>query len=321
MNEIVLQVLAAFILDITIADPAFFPHPVKTVGFLITKAENILRRFLKGRLEYFGGLILTFIIVALSYFSVYLILSFAGRVLIFLNMIMGAYFIYTSIACRELADRAKDVFKNLNEGQLELARKNLSGLVGRDTYNLSFEDVGRAVIETIAENINDAVVAPLFFAFLGGAPLAFAYRAANTLDSMVGYKNEKYEKFGFVSAKLDDILSFIPARITGLLFVAAALVFRKDLGGCVKTMFKDSRKHLSPNSGISEAAMAGALGVELGGLSFYGGSPVFRSKLGNPIRPITFDCILEAVKIHYAISLFALLLFVGVSLIFVSWGF
>ncbi len=320
MNEIVLQVLTAFILDMTIADPAFLPHPVRLIGFLITRAENILRCFFKDKLEYFGGLILTLTIVAFSYFFVHFVLVFAGRVSNFLGFALGAYLIYASIACRELADRAKDVFKDLKRGQLEQARKNLSGLVGRDTDNLSFEDVGRAVIETIAENINDAVVAPLFFAFLGGAPLAFTYRAVNTLDSMVGYKNEKYEKFGFVSAKLDDILNFIPARITGLFFVVVSLVLGKDLRGCVRTMLKDSKKHLSPNSGIPEAAMAGTLGVQLGGLSLYDGKPIPKSKLGESVRPLTTSCISEAIRIHYAISLLALGSFTAVSLIFWRWG-
>lgn len=321
MNNIASQILIAFLLDMVIADPIFLPHPVRFLGLLISNIEFFLRRLFKGTLEYLGGFVLMFSIVLISYIPVYLIQFFASKVSNILNLILSVYFIYVSMACRELADRAIDVFASLKKGEIAKARENLKGLVGRDTHNLNFEEIGRATVETVAENINDAVVAPLFYAFLGGAPLAFAYRAVNTLDSMVGYKNEKYARFGFFSAKLDDILNFIPARITGLFFPITALIFGKDMYGCIKTMLKDSKKHLSPNSGIPEAAMAGALGVELGGLSFYGGSPVFRSKLGNPIHPITFDCILEAVKIHYAVSLFALLFFVGVSLIFVSRGF
>jgi len=208
------------------------------------------------------------------------------------------------------------VLKSLKKGEPEEARRYLSGLVGRDTRGLDDEGIKRAVIETVAENINDAVVAPLFYAFLGGAPLAVAYRIVNTLDSMVGYRNEKYVKFGFASAKLDDILNFIPARLVGLLFPVVAFILKKDARGCVDTMRRDARKHLSPNSGISEAAMAGALGVRLGGLSFYEGRAVSRSEMGKPIRSLTNGCVSEAIKIHYMISVLALTSLSLINLIF-----
>ncbi|HDP70684.1 MAG TPA: cobalamin biosynthesis protein CobD [Actinobacteria bacterium] len=315
MNVLFFQVLFAFTIDLMVADPVFLPHPVRCLGFFIEKFELVLRRFLKGQLEFVGGLVLTSFIVMSSYFFIYLILSFSSHISNYLGFLLGTYFIYVSVACRELGERAKDVLSNLEASDLARARKNLSGLVGRDVQNLNAEEVGKAVIETVAENINDAVVAPLFFAFLGGAPMAFAYRAVNTLDSMVGYRNGKYARFGFTSAKLDDILNFIPARIVGLIFPFIAFILRKNVGGCIKMMLRDAKKHLSPNSGISEAAMAGTLGVQLGGLSFYGGKPVSRSKLGESLRPLTTSCVAEAIKIHYLISFFALFSFIALILV------
>jgi len=316
MNEVFYQVFFAFTLDLMIADPAFLPHPVRIIGFLIAKFEVVLRRFFKGKPEFAGGVILTLVVTILSYFFVKYLLIFADGVSSYLKIIIGTYFIYASMACRELAERANDVLKSLKKGEPEEARRYLSGLVGRDTRGLDDEGIKRAVIETVAENINDAVVAPLFYAFLGGAPLAVAYRIVNTLDSMVGYRNEKYVKFGFASAKLDDILNFIPARLVGLLFPVVAFILKKDARGCVDTMRRDARKHLSPNSGISEAAMAGALGVRLGGLSFYEGRAVSRSEMGKPIRSLTNGCVSEAIKIHYMISVLALTSLSLINLIF-----
>lgn len=269
----------AFIIDIAIGDPRWLPHPVRLIGGAISKTENLLRRFFKTPAgEKFAGLLLVAIIVIPVFLITFLIIKLfqtfsVGAVILFASVFI-AYLTSTTIATRELMKSVKDVIEAVQAGNLENARTKLSMIVGRDTKNLSEEDVIKAAIESLSENLSDGVIAPLFYLVIGGLPFAMAYKAINTLDSMVGYRNEKYINFGWASARLDDYVNYIPARITGgLIVISFFIVFRslKIARISFQIMMRDGGNHLSPNSGIPEAAMAGGLGVRLGGPSTYGG--------------------------------------------------
>ena len=208
------------------------------------------------------------------------------------------------------------VYSSLKAGNLSEARKDLGFIVGRDTANLNEPEMTRATVETIAENIPDGIIAPLFYAFLGGAPAALAYKAASTLDSMVGYKNEKYKDFGWASAKIDDCLNFIPARLSAFLLPLAGGLAGLDMIGSFKTILRDGRKNPSPNSGIPEAAMAGALGVRLGGMNYYRSMPAPKPFLGDEKKALGLEDIRASLRVAYLASFLGLLLGVALTLIF-----
>ena len=210
---------------------------------------------------------------------------------------------FHDIAIKGLKDAAYLVYNPLRKGNLAEARKYTGYIVGRDTDELREEELTRAVVETVAENIVDAVIAPLFYALIGGAPLAMLYRASNTLDSMVGYRNDRYRHFGWASARWDDAMNWIPARLTGLLLILVALL-KPGLSAkrAAAAIRRFAHLHPSPNSGIPESAVAGALGIELGGLNVYGGAASERARLGWPLRPRTQRDIVYAVRMLYGVS-------------------
>ncbi len=282
--------LLAFVLDLGIGDPQWLPHPVRIIGKAINHTEIFLRKYCKTpAAEKSAGIILTGFIVSMALIATlviqYLIFFSAYR----LQYYMVAFFIYlisSTIAVRELIGSAWAVIKAVKENSLDSARSRLGLIVGRDTKELSEHKILTATIETLAENLSDGIIAPLFYLALGGLPAAMAYKAVNTLDSMVGYKNERYINFGWASAKLDDIANYIPARISGWLIVVSILLLDlfKNIRNAYHSaaiMFRDGRNHLSPNSGVPEAAMAGALGVRLGGPSTYGGVLVEKLYIGD----------------------------------------
>ena len=205
-----------------------------------------------------------------------------------------------TISPRSLAEAGVEIKKYLDNDELSQARKKVSWIVGRDTENLDKSEVSRATIETVAENIVDGVISPLIYFLIGGIPLAFVYRAVNTMDSMVGYKNDKYFDFGFIAAKTDDIFNYIPARITGILIVIVAFMLRFDYRNSFKMILRDAGKHPSPNSGISEAGVAGALNIRLGGLNYYFGKSSFRAYMGDEINPIKPEHIIKTNLIMYS---------------------
>jgi adenosylcobinamide-phosphate synthase len=194
---------------------------------------------------------------------------------------------------------------------MEQARYKVGWIVGRDTANLNTAEVTRATVETVAENIVDGIISPLFYAVLGGVPLAFLYRAVNTMDSMIGYKNEKYQDFGMVAARVDDVFNYIPARITGLYIILAAALLKKDVKGAFQAIKRDAVKHPSPNSGFSEAGVAGALGIRLGGLNYYGGVPSLRAYMGVAKCQLTPIYIEHTIQIMYMVTI----LFVAATLV------
>lgn len=298
------ELILACCLDLAVGDPVWLPHPVKIIGLGIVKIEAFLRYGLEktehilkkngkhpmSRRNFFerlAGVLLVLIIVGATYSlmaasEAYLLrLSFAGLDLI--STLLMVYLISTTLAIKGLIDSVREVIKPVKK-DIEAARRNLGRIVGRDTGLLDEKGILKAAIESLAENASDGIIAPLFYFVIGGLPLAMAYKAINTLDSMVGYRNDRYKYFGWTAARLDDIANFIPARLTGLLIVISSFIIFRSLfivHRSLKTMFRDGRKHLSPNSGFPEAAIAGVLKVRLGGPSIYGGVLVEKPYIGT----------------------------------------
>lgn len=296
---------AAILLDRWIGDPRWPTHPVIWIGRLIKRLEAVLHRegaspsLPAGALR-FRGAVLAATTVTASFAVLWGIVAAASAIHPWLGYAVNTWFISTTIAIKGLKDAALLVYKPLSSGNLGEARIYVGYIVGRDTDHLDEREIARAAVETVAENTVDAVVSPLFFALLGGAPLAMAYRAANTLDSMVGYKNERYLHFGWFSARLDDVLNWIPARVTGLLLVIAAWVTRgMSARRAWMSIIRFARLHPSPNSGIPEAAAAGAMGVRLGGRNRYGSVISERAGMGWPIQPLNREHIMGTVLLLY----------------------
>lgn len=303
------ELVAAFFLDLAIGDPAWLPHPVRIIGRAIAQMENILRGLFKEKNEKTAGVLLVVFIVLPSAAAAFIITSLlakanSGLILVICKAIL-IYLVGTTIALRELIASAAKVTSAIKAGALDEARRHLSMIVGRDTAELPEEGVLRATIETLAENLSDGVVAPLFYLALGGLPLAMAYKAINTLDSMVGYKNEKYVRFGWAAAKLDDIANYIPARLSGLFVVIASFIVQRSFSAgrnAMNIMQRDGRNHTSPNSGVPEAAMAGALGIRLGGPSTYGGVVSQKPYIGDAVSEVGLSSAQKAAHIVFAAS-------------------
>ncbi|WHE06771.1 adenosylcobinamide-phosphate synthase CbiB [Thermoanaerobacterium thermosaccharolyticum] len=316
-----MEVIAAYFLDLIIGDPERYPHPVRLMGKLISFLESNIRKIAKTiRQERIAGYFLCAIVVFTSYISGYFIIYALKGVNVYLGKISEVLLIYTCLATNDLAKSANRVYSPLKNNNLVEARKMLSFIVSRDTENLGYSDIIRGVVETVAENISDGIIGPLFYAFIGGAPLALAYKASSTLDSMVGYKNEKYAEIGYASAKLDDVLNFLPARITGLLIVASSFLLGYDYKNSFFILKRDRLKHESPNSVHGEAAVAGALNVELGGLNYYFGKPELKPKLGDGKETLKLEHIKDSVKIMYMTSILGLVLFFALKLIILNGG-
>ncbi|MCX7795750.1 MAG: adenosylcobinamide-phosphate synthase CbiB [bacterium] len=299
-----IDVLLGYIADLIFGDPYWFPHPVRAIGIFISSFEKYLRRiFISPKGEKIAGFILAGTTVLLSYLSVWLILRVSLSLNIFLFHVLNIIFIYTTLATKCLGDEAKKIYRLLKSSDLDNARKVLSYIVGRDTEDLDIKEICRAVIETVAENTSDGIIAPLFYLFIGGTPLAMAYKAINTLDSMVGYKNERYINIGMASARLDDIANFLPSRITALLMIVASIFLRLNFRRGFLIIIRDGYKNPSPNSGYPEASMAGILGIQLGGLNSYGGRIVEKPYIGDPIYRINPEHILASIKVMYGTSI------------------
>ena len=285
----------AVMIDRVIGDPRAIPHPVVGFGKLISFLDKHLN---KGSERKWKGIMMLLIVCFFAFSVPFLIIFLAYQFHLYVGIIIEAWLISTTIAAKGLKKAAIEVSTPLKSGNIEEARLKLSYIVGRDTETLKEEEIARATIETVAENTSDGVTAPLFFAIIGGAPLAMLYRAVNTCDSMVGYKNERFKEFGFSSAKFDDILNWIPSRVTAFIMV----FFGQPKGEksqleCWKIVLRDARKHPSPNSGWGEAAVAALLGIQLGGLNTYNGVVSNRALMGDPLLKITNDLIEETVEI------------------------
>ena len=291
-----LSIYAAVLLDALVGDPYWLPHPVRLIGMYIKTFENRIRGVAKSPKELkVAGVLLTLSTVILTYGCTFIILRLAAGINPILYFALNIIFMYTCLAARGLSDEAIKIYNLLVNGDIAAARKQTSMIVGRDTDGLDEQELTRAVVETVAENASDGVIAPLVFMAIGGAPLAMAYKAINTLDSMVGYKNDQYLHFGWCSAKLDDLANYLPSRLTGALMSTAALFMRLDFKNSIITLKRDGKNHSSPNSGYPEAATAGALGIKLGGTNLYFGKPVHKLTIGESKRAIEKQDIKSAI--------------------------
>ena len=301
-------VLGGFVLDCLFGDPAWLPHPVVYMGKAISKLEKFLRPRLPKtpQGELLGGAIVAFCLPVGTFLLTGLVCWGAARLHPLLGLAVQMFWCGQALAARGLVQESTNVYKELKKPDLPGARKAVSRIVGRDTAELTAEGVTKAAVETVAENASDGVIAPLLYMLIGGAPLALTYKAINTMDSMLGYKNEKYLYFGRVPAKLDDVANYIPSRLAGLLWVAAAALTGNSARGAWKIWRRDRRRHASPNSAQTESACAGALGVQLAGPAYYFGEYYAKPTIGDALRPIEPEDILRANQMMYVASSFAL---------------
>ena len=301
-------VLGGFVLDALFGDPAWLPHPVVYMGKAISKLEKFLRLRLPKtpQGELLGGAIVAFCLPVGTFLLTGLVCWGAARLHPLLGLAVQMFWCGQALAARGLVQESTNVYKELKKPDLPGARKAVSRIVGRDTAELTAEGVTKAAVETVAENASDGVIAPLLYMLIGGAPLALTYKAINTMDSMLGYKNEKYLYFGRVPAKLDDVANYLPSRLAALLWVAAAAFTHNDAKGAWKIWRRDRRRHASPNSAQTESACAGALGVQLAGPAYYFGQYYPKLTIGDTLRPIEPEDILRANRMMYVASSFAL---------------
>ncbi len=312
--------ILAFALDALVGDPPFLWHPVQGIGFLISRFEKVLWHQFSLRdgreddreKKRAAGVILCVLVPLVTLALVGGILYASEKISPVVGFIVQVIFCCQCLAARSLTDAARAVYTPLTRGDLPGARRAVSMVVGRDTDALDASGVTRAAVETVAENASDGVIAPLFWMALLGPLGGFFYKSVNTMDSMIGYKNDRYRYFGTAAAKLDDFVNFIPSRIAGLLMVAAAFLLWLDGKNAWKIFRRDRNKTPSPNAGQTEAAAAGALEVRLSGDARYFGRMVHKEPLGDPIRQIRPEDILTANRLMYTAAILALILAAGI---------
>lgn len=304
----ILIMILGYVMDLVFGDPYWFPHPVRFIGKLISKTEKFIRKHAKSEesLKYWGILmwlvpvvttaIVTALIVKIANFNKYV------------EIFVSAFIIYTTLSTKCLKDEATKIYKVLETGDIKKSRVQLSYIVGRDTTNLSQSEIIRATVETVAENTVDGTISPMFYGFLFGPVGAMTYKAINTLDSMVGYKNDKYLNLGCVSAKLDDVANFIPARLTAIFMPLGAFLCGMNGLNSFKIAIRDRKNHKSPNCAFAEGAAAGAIGVQLGGTNIYFGKEVYKPTIGDKKRELENYDIVRMNKLMYATTANALLI-------------
>ncbi|MBZ2175525.1 adenosylcobinamide-phosphate synthase CbiB [Schnuerera sp. xch1] len=307
-----MNIIAAVLLDFILGDPYSFPHPVKLMGRIISLEDKLARKIDKSKLGLkIAGLIIVIMNICFGFFISYFLLKFIKQYKVIYNII-NIYLIYTCIAARSLHYEAMKVYQALDIGIKE-ARTRLSYIVGRETKNLSEEKVMMATVETVAENTSDGVIVPLFFIMLFGVPGGLAYKFINTMDSMLGYMNEKYIDIGYFPAKTDDLFNYIPARITGLL-MSIGSIGRFDIKNGFRIMIRDRKNHKSPNAVYPEAAVAGLLGIQLGGNNYYHGKLVEKPTIGDKLENINKNHIKNTIEIMYRSQVLILIIYSFVKL-------
>lgn len=299
--------------DFVWGDPPQLPHPVVGLGKVIAVFDNLLNRHkLRPITLRFYGIITVMGTLTIAFGSVFILLKILTPYP-WVFWPINCWLMGTTIARKGLSQAGKIIYQLLYSNNLEKAREEVGKIVGRDTANLSKNEIIRATVESIAENAVDGVIAPLFYGIIGGAPLAMLYRAVNTLDSMLGYKNERYQFFGWAAARIDDLANLVPARICAVLMAMSSGLFGFNWRRAAMTAWKDAHKHPSPNGGWPEAAVAGALGIRLGGFNYYQGIPSFRNYLGDHLREFENEDIKHTVKILNAATLIFIILIIGIK--------
>ena len=310
MTYMTIAIVAGFVLDLIFGDPRWLYHPVRLIGHLISGTERIIRNCLPANKtgERIGGGILVLVVVTVSTGVPAVILSVAYKYFWQLGLALESFWCYQILATKSLKVESDRVYIALKDKGLEAGRKAVSMIVGRDTQNLTEEGVTKAAVETVAENTSDGVIAPLFYMLIGGAVLGFTYKAINTMDSMVGYKNDKYQWFGTAAAKLDDVVNFIPARVSAGLMILAAYLTGMDGKNAARIFRRDRFNHKSPNSAQTEAVMAGALDVQLAGDAWYFGKLHKKPTIGDPVREMELLDIRRSHKLLYGTAMLGLIL-------------
>ena len=306
-----LALILGFVLDLLIGDPRWLYHPVCVIGNLITVLEKAIRKIFpktdKGELA--AGIVEVIFVCLLSGGIPFLILHILYGISVWAGFALETFWCYQLLATKSLKTESMKVYDRLKNGTLDEARYAVSMIVGRDTRELTETGVTKAAVETVAENASDGVIAPMLYMAIGGVPLMFLYKGINTMDSMLGYKNDKYLYFGRIAAKLDDVANYIPARISGWLMVAGTVFTGMDTKNAAKIYKRDRRNHASPNSAQTEAAMAGALDVQLAGNAYYFGKLYEKPTIGDPIRPVEPEDIKRANRLMYAASILGVVVF------------
>lgn len=303
------QLLTACVADLLFGDPRWMPHPVRLFGVFISQGEMLIRKMARTeRALLCGGVLLVLLLTSGVAIGTWLGLRTLSRVSRAAGIVVVLYLAYSTISIRGLDDAGNKVVGELRRKEVEKARVSLSMIVGRDTDGLDEAEILRAVTETVAENCCDGVVAPLFYLALGGVPAALTYKAINTLDSMIGYKNERYFYFGRFAARLDDVANIVPARLTAALVAVAAWLLRLPWRNVLRIVVRDAHLQPSPNSGYPEAAFAGALGIRLGGLNLYGGRPSQKAYLGDEQNALAVELYPRVRRLFYATSFLMLAL-------------
>lgn len=315
--------ICAFIIDMIIGDPHSNLHPVAIMGRCVSVVEKTLLRADQSKCrQRIAGALFTIILLTFSYACGYFIVWEFNRLALswWLQLFLEALCLSFMISPKSLMQAGQGIIYSLQRNNLIEARQKVHFIVGRDTDNMDEQEIVRATVETIAENTTDGIISPLFYFFVGGLPLAILYRMVNTLDSMVGYKNDKYQYFGTVSARVDDLFNLIPARLTGLLIIIAAAILHLDYKAAWRMMRRDAKKHPSPNGGFAEATVAGALNIRLGGKNFYFGVPHFRAYMGDMIEKLSTRHIISVTQIMYTVTvLFIALIIVSVPFVPTWW--
>ena len=311
MKTALAALIVGYGLDLLLGDPSFLYHPIRVIGNLIALLEKWLRKVFpktpKGELA--GGVFLVILVCLAGYGVPALLLFAAFKIHPVIGFLLEVLWCWQIPATKCLKDESMKVYQKLKENDLPGARYAVSMIVGRDTENLSETGVTKAAVETIAENTSDGVIAPLLFLALGGPALGFLYKSINTMDSMLGYKNDKYLYFGRCAAKLDDVANYIPARLSGWLMVAASAFVKMDVKNAAKIYRRDRRNHASPNSAQTEAAMAGALEVQLAGNAYYFGKLYEKPTIGDGIRPVEVEDIRRSNRLLYATAILGAVIF------------
>jgi adenosylcobinamide-phosphate synthase len=316
MKYTTIALAAGFLIDLAAGDPRWLYHPVILIGKLISVLEHAIRSMFPKTDQgaFLGGILEVLLVCAASFLIPFGILRILYRIFTPAGLILETFWCWQLFACKSLKTESMKVYDKLTNGTLEEARTAVSMIVGRDTAALDETGVTKAAVETVAENTSDGIIAPMFYMAIGGAPLMFLYKGINTMDSMLGYKNDQYLYFGRCAAHLDDVVNYIPSRLSGLLMILASGLAGFDMAGAFRIFKRDRYNHASPNSAQTEAVMAGALGVQLAGNAYYFGKLYKKPTIGDPIRAIEVEDIRRANRLLYATAILGMVVFLAVRI-------